>query len=46
LRHARAVSKIDEYDLAEVAPPVDPSHEDSFFACVGEAQSPAHMSSP
>ena len=45
LRHAGAVAKIDEDDLAEVAAAVDPSHEDGFFACVGEAQSPAHMSS-
>ena len=45
LRYAGAVAEIDEDDLAEVAAAVDPSHEDGFFACVGEAQGPAHMSS-
>ena len=38
--------EIDEDDLAEVAAAVDPPHEDNFFACVGEAQYPAHVSSP
>ena len=46
LRYAGAVAKIDEDELAEVAAAVDPSHEDGFFACVGEAQCPAHVSSP
>ena len=40
LRHSGAVAEIDENDLAKVAAAVDPSHEDGFFACVGEAQEP------
>ena len=46
LGNAAAVAQIDEDDLAEIAAAVHPSHEDSFFARVGEAQSPAHVSSP
>ena len=42
LRYARAVAEVDENNLAEIAAAVDPSHEDGFFACVGEAKAP-HM---
>ena len=45
LGDAAAVAQIDEDDVAEIAAAVDPSHEDSFLARVGEAQSPAHVSS-
>src|SRR5208283_1635082 len=45
LRHASTVAEIDENNLAEIAAPVHPSHEDGFFACVSEAKGPAHMSS-
>jgi hypothetical protein len=40
LGYAGAVAKIDKKQVAVVAPAIDPSHEDGFFACVGGAQSP------
>ncbi len=46
LRHPGAVAQIDKDNLAQVAPPVDPSHEHNFLARIGEPKSPAHMSSP
>jgi len=46
LRYAGAVAEVDENNLAQVAPPVDPSHEHNFLARIGEPKSPAHMSSP
>ena len=46
LRDAAAIAQIDKDDLAKVAPAVHPSHQDGFLTGVGEAQSPAHMSSP
>src|SRR5580700_2133221 len=44
LRHAGAVTDIDEDDGAEIAAAVDPSHEDGLFAFIGRAQSAAHVS--
>ena len=46
LSDAAAVAQIDEDNLAKIAAAVHPSHQDNFFARVGETQSPAHVSSP
>jgi hypothetical protein len=45
LRYAGPVAEIDKDDLAQVASPVDPSHEHNFFARIGEPKSSARMSS-
>ncbi len=41
---AAAVAQIEEDDVAEVAPLIDPSHEHNFGAGVGGAQFATHMS--
>ena len=38
LRQARAVAQVDEDQVAEIAPPMDPAHQDDFFAGVGGAK--------
>jgi hypothetical protein len=43
LRETGAVAQIDEEQIAEVAPLVDPAHEDDFFVCVRGAQIAAVM---
>ena len=43
LRHPSAVAQVDENDISEVAPPVYPTHEHSFFSGVGGAQRSAHV---
>jgi hypothetical protein len=45
LRHAGTVAQVDENNLAKVAAAVHPSHEDNFFASIGEPKVSAHMSS-
>jgi hypothetical protein len=45
LGDAGSVAQVDEDDLAEVTAAVDPSHENDFFAGVGEPKGSAHMSS-
>jgi hypothetical protein len=45
LRHAGAVAQIDEDNLPKIAPSVHPSHKDSFFSRVGQAQRPAGVCS-
>ena len=45
LGYAGAVAQIDENKLAQIAAPIDPSHEHDFFTGIGEAKLSAHMSS-
>jgi hypothetical protein len=40
-----AVAQVDEDDLAQVAAPVDPSHEHNFLASVRETKLSAHVRS-
>jgi hypothetical protein len=44
LRHPGAVAQIDKDYLAEIATAVAPSHENNFFASVGQPKLSAHMS--
>ena len=43
LRKARAVAQVNENQIAEVAPPVDPAHQDNIFVGVRGAQVAAIM---
>ena len=47
LGHTAAVAQINEDDVAKIAAgaTVPPFHERGFFACIGEAQSAAHVAS-
>ncbi len=44
LRDAAAVAQVEEDEVAEVAPAVDPAHENNFRAGIGGAQRATHMS--
>ena len=43
LSDAAAVAHINEDEVAEVAPPVDPAHEHGLLARIGRTQSAAHV---
>jgi hypothetical protein len=43
LREARAVAQVNEKEIAEIAPPVNPAHQDNIFVRVCGAQVPAVM---
>ncbi len=44
LRDAAAVAQVEEDEVAEIAPAVDPAHENNFRTGVGGAQLATHMS--
>ncbi len=44
LRDAAAVAHVEEDEVAQIAPPVDPAHENNFRAGVRGAQLATHMS--
>ena len=41
LRDSRPVAQVDENQLAQIAPPVDPAHQHDVFISVGRSQVPA-----
>ena len=38
LRQARAVAQVNENQIAKVAPPMDPAHQDDVFVGIGGAK--------
>jgi hypothetical protein len=45
LRQSRAIAQINKNQVAEIAPPVNPAHQDDLFAVIASAKIAAVMRS-